>query len=617
MILDILTKFNCRRKIFLTPEHPFCSYSTEFKVMYTSAVTMQAKLNRNIKPLNNFELERLMKYGLKMNAGDIAWALRNLNEHETVVEYILDNLKTGEEKIIFLMDLVNVAMADNFISPEENEFALKFALKLGISENIYELVKKYIVCAFEDNVKECFELAKIIKNLYPKIELIDLKYFALQIYESVECTQREINEKKEVRITDRCQIYDDIVLARGTKLVFDHALVRIYGNILLDGGTLEIINSKFIRKSDSHRACINVKDDYSRVIVEKCEADCRNYGMFIRAEAGEVSVKDSNIYNTTRGAAIRFWGKRLDIERCSFSRCYSPEDGGAVMARGGDGSIRDCRFTDCEARRGGAVFATDSIKLNKCHFTNCNVAEYGAAVFYSGIATEENSGFEYVACHPTGAEFVQVISRRGELKVSDEMFLNKSTIIDCPVYVETKGALNILNASLYLNYPIRCAGSIKMKNARIICNYLQKSDMLYLENAKQCEILNSEFDGALKTGGINVKGTKIILKNSMFRNMNGGRAVFNAYRPQIKECIFNFCQDGAIYTQGGEIEKCVFVNCRGKSGAGVLMYGRSGLVRRCNFKRCIAESGGGAVDRQVGQNIEKCLFEDCRPQNIS
>ena len=45
-----------------------------------------------------------------------------------------------------------MAMADNFIVPEENEFALKFALKLGVSENIYELVKKYIVCAFEDAV---------------------------------------------------------------------------------------------------------------------------------------------------------------------------------------------------------------------------------------------------------------------------------------------------------------------------------------------------------------------------------------------------------------------------------------------------------------------------------
>ena len=103
----------------------------------------------------------------------------------------------------------------------------------------------------------------------------------------------------------------------------------------------------------------------------------------------------------------------------------------------------------------------------------------------------------------------------------------------------------------------------------------------------------------------------------MFRNTFGGRAVFNAYRPSIKECIFNFCQDGAVYTQGGEIEKCVFVNCRAKIGAGVLMYGRSGSVEHCNFKRCIAETGGGAIDRQVGQHIEKCLFEDCKPENIS
>ena len=71
MIVDILTKFNYRRKIYLTPEHPFCSYSDEFKVQYSSAVIIQAGLNKNIKPLNNFELERLMKYGLKMESADI------------------------------------------------------------------------------------------------------------------------------------------------------------------------------------------------------------------------------------------------------------------------------------------------------------------------------------------------------------------------------------------------------------------------------------------------------------------------------------------------------------------------------------------------------------------
>ena len=97
MIVDILTKFNYRRKIYLTPEHPFCSYDDGFKMQYSSAVIMQAGLNKKVKLLNNFELERLMKYGLKMNSSDIAWALRNSKEYEMICEFVLENIKTGKE----------------------------------------------------------------------------------------------------------------------------------------------------------------------------------------------------------------------------------------------------------------------------------------------------------------------------------------------------------------------------------------------------------------------------------------------------------------------------------------------------------------------------------------
>ena len=617
MIVDILTKFNYRRKIYLTPEHPFCSYDDGFKMQYSSAVIMQAGLNKKVKLLNNFELERLMKYGLKMNSSDIAWALRNSKEYEMICEFVLENIKTGKEKIIFLMDLLNVSGIGSEISADEIKFLKKFADKLGISEQIFEVVRRFIECAVKEESKECFELSQIIKNLYPEIELIDMKYFALQIYEYSECTQRILEEKRELRITDRCQIYEDIVLRRGMKLVFYHALVRVYGNILLDGGTLEILNSKVIRKSDSHRSCINLKGDYSNVVIKGCEADCRNYGMFIRAESGKVVVSESNIYNTTRGAAIRFWGESIEITNCIFSRCYSPEDGGAVMVRGGVGKISKCRFADCEAKRGGAVYIVENICLDKCHFTNCNVAEYGAAVFCSGLADIDDRELEYVACHPEGAEFVQVLKKNGELRILGDMLINKSTIVDCPVYVESSGNLSVSKAALYLNYPVMCAGNLKLVHARIVANHLENSDMLYLEGARKCEISNCEFDGALRTGGINIKGTNVTIKNSLFRNTYGGRAVFNAYRPVIKESIFNFCQDGAIYTQGGEIEKCVFVNCRAKSGAGISMYGNKGLVKHCNFKRCIAKKGGGAIDRQVGTHIEKCQFEECKPADIS
>ena len=71
MIVDILTKFNYRRKIYLTPEHPFCSYDDGFKMQYSSAVIMHDRLNKKVKLQNNLELELIKKYGQKMNSTDI------------------------------------------------------------------------------------------------------------------------------------------------------------------------------------------------------------------------------------------------------------------------------------------------------------------------------------------------------------------------------------------------------------------------------------------------------------------------------------------------------------------------------------------------------------------
>ena len=121
----------------------------------------------------------------------------------------------------------------------------------------------------------------------------------------------------------------------------------------------------------------------------------------------------------------------------------------------------------------------------------------------------------------------------------------------------------------------------------------------------------------LKTGGVNLLNTRISITKSLFRNMEGGRAVYNAYQPEISDCIFNFCQKGAIYSQGGNIERCVFINCRAKSGAGVQMYGRKGTIKNCIFRRCVSEYSGGAVDRVAGMRVEKCTYEDCKPDNIS
>jgi len=617
MILDTLTKFNMRRKLWMTPEHPLCNKTKDFKVMYGAAIILQAQVNQKTAPLNNFELERLLKAGLKLGSADIAWAMRNSRDNATVVDYLLDNLKTDRERAFLIMDLTTVSINDGEIAEDSRKSVELFAKLFSVPSDISSLLQRFTGYAYEENIEECQRFAAIIEEKVKGTSIPDLKYYIMQLTETTEFTQAILGQKKHFRLLDRCNIYEDIVLNSGMSLVIDNAVVRIFGNISLNGGSLVINNSKIVRKSDSHRACINLHTKGSMVQLSFVEADCRNYGMFIRAEEGTVNIKNSNIYNTSRGAAVRFWGKELDISDSGFSVCYSPEDGGAVMARAGKVNIARCHFYDCEAKRGGAIYVAGGTVITECSFTRCNVADYGAAVYYSGTMEGNVDKLEYADCHPTGAEIVQHITQNKPLMVRGEYHIGASTIIDCPVSVESSGTLFIENANIYLNYPLRCYGRLFMKNTKLVSNHLEEGDMVYLNNARECRIHHCEIDGMLKTGGINIQNSRIKVTKSLFRNMGGGRAIYNAYQPEISDCIFNFCQKGAVYSHGGNIDRCVFINCRAKSGAGVQMYGKRGYISNCIFRRCISEYSGGAVDKVVGMQVTKCIFEECKPNNIS
>ena len=152
-----------------------------------------------------------------------------------------------------------------------------------------------------------------------------------------------------------------------------------------------------------------------------------------------------------------------------------------------------------------------------------------------------------------------------------------------------------------------------MERVQIFSNEMEHNDMIVLEHARGCRIRECRLDGMGKQGGIFSSGTRIEVENSVFCNMRGGRAIFNALYPVIKECVFNYCQDGGIHCQGGSIEHCQFVNCRGKSGAGVTMLGKRGRIEKCQFIRCIADVSGGAIDRNVGNQVVRCEFRDCQP----
>lgn len=617
MIIDNLTKFNRRKKIWMTPKHPLYMKSKEYRIIYGAAVFMQVELDAQSNPLNNFELQRLLSAGFRLDSDEISKVLRYSKEKEQVVDYLLENFTTYREKYLLLLDMYNVSLKNDEIGEEAEEAIQLFGKLFGVSVNTRTMLLEFARAAAKEDVSKSRELLHRMHVQNMELSPVDMKYYIMRLWDTIECTQMMLNVERNVRIVERCIIKEDLVLSKGMQLTFDHAEVRILGNILLEGGSLRIEDSKIIRKGNSHRACINMKDVHSRIDVIGSEVDCRNLGMMIRAEAGSLFMKGSMVYRTTRGAAIRFWGNEIEVVDSTFSECYSHEDGGAMMLRTPNAVITNCQFRNCEARRGGAIFAIEGDQITNCTFRECCVAEFGAAIFYHGLVRANVHHLKYVDCYPGGVEIVQYLSKLSTFQITGEYKIVSSTIIDCPLTVEETGSLSIEDANIYLNFPIRVRGDLQMKNVKLMSQHLETRDMLILERSKNCKIHHCEFNGMGKSGGIYAAGCRLSVSNSLFRNMNGGRAIYDAVSPEIRECIFNFCQNGAIYTQNGEVKKCVFVNCRAQSGAGVFMYGNRGVIERCNFRRCISDFSGGAIDRALGNKINKCTYEACKPDNFS
>ena len=621
MIQDVLTKFNKRKRFWMTPKHAFSAKEKDFLIAYGAAMVSQVQENGENNVLENAELERLLYPGLGFSKGQVQESIRMSREKSDVMLKLSHEIREEADKVIFLLDLMNVSYTESGWGDSAWEGIDLWTKALGIYSDWRETIREFIRYAHSEKQDACVEFIRKIQKWDPDLTDRKLRYYWLPGDERV-CTQEMLDREQDVYLTDRYEIREDLIVKKGMRLVIDHAEVRIYGNIAVEGGELRIESSKIIRKSNSHRAGVNIHHQGGKVLMRDSNVDCRNLGMFLRAENGSVAIVDSQINQTSRGAAIRFWGEKIQVKHCQFSECYSPENGGALMLRGGKGKVEKCSFQDCESGRGGAIYAVSGITIEDCEFTHCLVADYGAAIFYDAPIQGQIKNCIYQDCHPMGVELVQHlyigpdISKSG-IRIKDERTISQSTILDCPLEIDINGKLNIENAILYVNHPIYSRGTLHMKGARVFCGTLDHGDMIKMDHGKSSLIEDCEFDGMLQVGAVNATGTRLRIMNSVFCNTQGGRAVYDAYAPEIIDTVFNFCQGGALYTQGGTIRNCTFVNCREKNGAGIRMYGSvKGRIENCDFKRCVAESRGGAIDKGIGHQVIRCNYEGCSPENV-
>lgn len=616
VITDILTKFNRKKKAWLSPKHPLFLMDIEQKKIYCAGIFAQAALNKSASTLNNFELERLMVRGLGLEPKDIAQVIRLATEEHRLTDSILFCVKDDLMKYLYLMDLINISLRKDEITNEEREAINRYVVLFKLPTSNLQLIWSFVQSAYENNLDDCIRVFAKMREASLPLTMTELKYYMPDMEYVTEIVNKSVQIGKETRIVDACTIKEKLIVPKDSTLILDHANIYLYGTIIVDGGTLIIRDTVINNKCENSTSLIEVKS-FSDVQIENSVLDCRYSGSAINQKNGNLRVKNTKFYHTTKSSALKFWGKQLEISACSFHRCFTTENGAAIQIQQAQGSISNCTFSDCEAKNGGAIYANAIVMITCCSFKNCYALEHGGAIFYNDEIKSNILDCQYIECFPEGEEIIQYLHDKAEKVIDKEYSIRVATIIDLPIRVTELGILCFDHVVVYIRKAIQCKGILEIKSSKIIADNLLERDMFDITRSRGCVVDSSEFDGRATNSVFQATGSRIVIIHSIFRNIKNGRAIYDAMEPKITDTIFSYCQDGAIYSNAGLIKNCMFINCRQKSGAGILMYGSRGQITDCQFIRCISEYSGGAIDKSGGHQITGCKFKECKPNNIS
>ncbi|WP_167957377.1 right-handed parallel beta-helix repeat-containing protein [Anaerosporobacter faecicola] len=613
---DLLTKFNRKKKSWMSPKHPLFLETMEQKIAYCEGVFSHATLNKDSNTLNNYELGRLMVKGLGLDPKQIAKIIRVATEEVRVADHVLWNVADRLKQYLFIMDLINVSLRKDALSKEEKDSIEYYRNLFCIPNEILQLLWAFVQAAYDNNMDQCIRLFATMRKENLPLTMTELKYYMPDMEYVTEIENKSVLPGKETRIVDACTIKDRLIVPKEGTLVLDHAVIYLYGSIIVDGGTLIIRDTTIINKADSGNCLIEVKS-YSDVSIENSIIDCRYVGSAINQKNGNLRMKDSKIYHTTKNSAIKFWGNQIEIDTSSFHKCYTNENGAAIQIQQGNGNVSNCIFTECEAQNGGAIYVGAQIIIACCSFKHCYALDHGGAIFYNNEVKSNVMDCQYIECYPKEEEIIQYLHGHEEKVIDKEYRIHIATILDIPLRVTELGILNLDHVVIYQRQPILCKGILEIKRSKVIADGLRQRDMFEVSRCRGVVIERSEFDGRGTSSVFRATGSRMIVVHSLFQNIKNGRAIYDAMEPKISDTIFSYCQDGAIYSCAGTIQNCLFINCRQKSGAGVIMYGSRGEISNCRFVRCVSEYSGGAIDKSGGHQIIHCEFKECKPDNIA
>jgi len=413
-VMTILDNMRLVKNELFNKKHPFAKEAVQFRQMYVIGYAMLVCVNGYPSEMAKEVLKKqvaLLDLPIEFKKVVINIAIQADVE---MIHKVLQSLSAEQHKYVFMLDLYQFAQNDHKITEKEQELLLLFeellqlnysevqfirSFRLAMLRNDIELASKAVQAAFEQNVAVPVEA---------------LSFFLPQFVYQEKWGQTTLLSGNKRKLGFATLLSGELIVSKGAELDLNGMEVTFADNasIIVDGGVLKADGVRFVASMDANRTMLSI----------------RNTGM--------LKISNAQFFGANNVRAIEMNNAKVELEGCSFEKCFDEERGGAVYFANSDHFVvKNCMFEhNSTLGKGGCMYIAGT-----------EASHMRAREFFSRITGKEKK----VQLVMEGCRFKE--SRAdiaGALYIYDaDILLQKNTFTECSSSLGG-AAIDMLNCQL-------------------------------------------------------------------------------------------------------------------------------------------------------------------------
>lgn len=378
-LLDLLKEKKNETKVGI---HPFVSEDDSFKYLYCFGLGVMVagseRVYKDAKPIFEAILDALqMHENYKQRILE-----ESLDDFDLNIDDVFLAMDTKEKQYCFLGDLLRMSVMTSWGKGYCDEIIHIYGEAFGITKEELSFLRNFwsfslkkqseeaVLCYNQFRNSGYYISFKILSYLYPSIILKE-KYKNLVI----EAGEKIIMDKPT-------SIFGTVHVRNGGSLMIHSGAISLYGTIVVEGGRLDIRNSRIqIKEKERKEAAILIEDcgvifiEHSRIL--------GNYSCgLINQKKGHLIIRDSKLKYADNMAAVVFTGKSFTMKRVKIEDC---KKGGIRNSENSRLTVSSCQFISCTAEHGGAIHSdtTEDVQILNSNFLKCRAEFIAPAIYFS------------------------------------------------------------------------------------------------------------------------------------------------------------------------------------------------------------------------------------------